>query len=52
MYFLLQEVGPEGIVVITIFCTVVIGLVIAIVVAIAHRLKKRIGTKSRETPNQ
>src|ERR1051325_1839507 len=41
MRFLLQEVGPEGVVSIAIFLAVVIGLVIAIIIAIAYRIKKR-----------
>lgn len=52
MCFLLQEVGPQGIVIMAIFFAVVIGLLIAIVIAIAYRLKKRIRTKSPELTNQ
>ena len=40
MNIALQEVGPEGVIVIAIFSAVVIGLIVAILIAIGYRLKK------------
>jgi uncharacterized integral membrane protein len=52
MNFLLQEVGPKGVVSIAIFLAVVIGLLIAIIIAIGYRIKKRLAARRLEPTNR